>query len=85
MTCATVYGAAKAALENFGRSLAVELAPEGIRVNTIAPDFTATPAMIATYERKFGASERTSQQLANSARMQIPIGRPGAAARDTRR
>ena len=40
-----VYGGMKAAVENFGRSLAVELAPEAIRVNTIAPDKVPTEAM----------------------------------------
>jgi NAD(P)-dependent dehydrogenase (short-subunit alcohol dehydrogenase family) len=38
-----VYAAAKAAVEQFGRTLAVELAPDGIRVNTIAPDYVPTP------------------------------------------
>ena len=38
-----VYAAAKAAVEQFGRTLAVELAPDGIRVNNIAPDYTPTP------------------------------------------
>lgn len=40
-----VYSAAKAAVEQFARSLAVEVAPDGIRVNNIAPDFTPTPNM----------------------------------------
>lgn len=38
-----VYAGAKAGLENFSRALAVELGPEQIRVNTIAPD--QTPSM----------------------------------------
>jgi 3-oxoacyl-[acyl-carrier protein] reductase len=37
-----VYAATKAALEGFGISLARELGPRGIRVNTIAPGFLET-------------------------------------------
>jgi NAD(P)-dependent dehydrogenase (short-subunit alcohol dehydrogenase family) len=40
-----VYSAAKAAVEQFARTLAVEVAPDGIRVNNVAPDFTPTPVM----------------------------------------
>ncbi len=40
-----VYGAAKAAVEHFARSLAVELGPDRIRVNNVAPDYTPTPNM----------------------------------------
>lgn len=38
-----VYGAYKAALLHFTRSLALEVAPAGVRVNAIAPDVTQTP------------------------------------------
>lgn len=41
-----VYSATKAATAHFTRSLAVELAPEGIRVNNVAPDITPTPKML---------------------------------------
>jgi 3-oxoacyl-[acyl-carrier protein] reductase len=37
------YAAAKAGLESFTKSMALELAPWGIRVNAIAPDATITP------------------------------------------
>ncbi len=37
------YGAAKAALVAYGKGLATELAPKGIRVNTITPGNVATP------------------------------------------
>ena len=38
-----LYSAAKAAMESYGRVAAMELAPHGIRVNSIAPGATATP------------------------------------------
>ena len=38
-----IYAAMKAALENLSRTLALELAPRGIRVNTLAPDAVPTP------------------------------------------
>jgi 3-oxoacyl-[acyl-carrier protein] reductase len=38
----SVYAATKAALEGFGRSLARELGPRGIRVNAVAPGFLET-------------------------------------------
>ena len=37
------YSAAKAAVINFTRSLALELAPYGIRVNSVSPGFIETP------------------------------------------
>lgn len=38
----TVYCASKHALEGFSKALAVELAPRGIRVNSVAPTFVET-------------------------------------------
>ncbi len=43
-----VYGASKGALESLTRAAAVELAADGIRVNSVAPGLTETP-MIATW------------------------------------
>jgi NAD(P)-dependent dehydrogenase (short-subunit alcohol dehydrogenase family) len=40
-----VYAACKAGMNNFTRTMALELADHGIRVNAIAPDFTLTPGI----------------------------------------
>ena len=40
---ATVYAAAKAGLDKLGKNMAMELAPHGIRVVTIAPGYTQLP------------------------------------------
>lgn len=42
----SAYGMAKAALTQFTRSLALELAPRGILVNAVAPGFVRTPMSV---------------------------------------
>jgi len=41
----SIYAACKAAMSQFTKTLALELAPRGIRVNCIAPDLIATPGL----------------------------------------
>jgi NAD(P)-dependent dehydrogenase (short-subunit alcohol dehydrogenase family) len=43
LATATIYSATKAAIVSLGKSLAVELAPRGVRVNTLSPGPIATP------------------------------------------
>ena len=65
-----VYSAAKAAVEQFGRTLAVEVGPDGIRVNNVAPDFTPTPNMLRIAGNDAGPPD-------TDRRISIPMGRPG--------
>jgi 3-oxoacyl-[acyl-carrier protein] reductase len=64
----TAYGASKAAIIHFTRTLARELGSSQIRVNCIAPGFVSTE-MTAEADRKFGEQVRDM----------IPIGRYGRA------
>jgi NAD(P)-dependent dehydrogenase (short-subunit alcohol dehydrogenase family) len=67
-----VYAAAKAAVEQFARTLAVELAPDGIRVNNVAPDYVPTPSLAGLAQAGSGALA-TPEGVAAA----IPMGRAG--------
>lgn len=74
-----VYGACKAGMVSFTKSMAVELSGHGIRVNCIAPDHTVTPG---TQGNRAGAvdpaswRERGADELDAMNRL-IPLGREG--------
>ena len=70
---ATVYGATKAALRSFGRTIAKELLPRGIRVNTISPGPIETPII----DR--GLTPEQGQNFREGVRTRIPMGRIGTA------
>jgi NAD(P)-dependent dehydrogenase (short-subunit alcohol dehydrogenase family) len=64
------YGASKAAIESLTRSWAVELAPHGVRVNSIAPGPTDTPGI-----DKLGVPAEAIPQLKQGLVKQVPLGR----------
>lgn len=72
------YSAAKAALTNYSKGLATELAPKGIRVNTVAPGFTETKSAEALI-RRMADTRGTDYDEARQALMDslggIPLGR----------
>ena len=70
----TVYGATKAALRSFGRTFAKELAPGGIRVNTISPGPIVTPIL-----DKNGFTPAQKDAFIDGAKTRIPMGRTGTA------
>jgi NAD(P)-dependent dehydrogenase (short-subunit alcohol dehydrogenase family) len=67
------YAATKGALEQLTRSWALELAPEGVRVNAIAPGPTRTDVLAAA-----GLSQDAIDAMHDYERDRIPTGRLGA-------
>lgn len=67
----TAYSASKAAIDGATRSLAIELAPQGIRVNGVAPGFVETE-MAARLREKL----TTEQFSAIEQKHPLGIGRP---------
>ncbi len=62
------YACAKAGMEMLSRNAALELAPRGIRVNTVSPGLTATPLT---------AGLRTNPEIEAAFMQRIPMSRSG--------
>ena len=72
MPNSSVYGASKAALQSFIRTLSGELIGRGIRLNAVSPGPIATPLY-----GKLGFSEADLKTVADSIKGQVPAGRFG--------
>ena len=68
---AGAYGTFKAALNHYGKGLAVELAPEGIRVNVVSP------GTIYVEDGFWGDKERNQPEMFQGALEMNPMGRMG--------
>ena len=64
----SLYGATKSALAGYAKALAVELAPRGIRVNTVHPGMINTPLI---------HSAALSQDVLDEDKKNYPLGRYG--------
>ncbi|MGL4238022.1 SDR family oxidoreductase [Tabrizicola sp.] len=65
-----VYSATKAAVLSLGKTLAVELAPRGIRVNMVSPGMTETPIL-----GKFGMPPEAQAAMLEGVKAALPAGR----------
>ena len=73
------YAAAKAALTNYSKGLSKEVAPRGIRVNTVAPGYTETKAaeaLVSGWRNERGTSTAAARQGIMESLGGIPLGRP---------
>ncbi|MDE1184222.1 SDR family oxidoreductase [Paraburkholderia sp.] len=61
------YNAAKGAVTNFTRALAMDCGPDGVRVNAVCPTYTRT---------EMTGDMDSDEQLQQAFRQRIPLGRP---------
>ncbi len=66
------YAATKAAVEQLTRSWALELAPDGIRVNALAPGPTESEALASS-----GLTPSTVEEIKEDEAARVPLGRRG--------
>lgn len=75
----TAYGAAKAALSTYSKSLSKEVAPQGIRVNRVSPGWIETEAAVNMARRladHAGTDYEGGKRIIMQSLGGIPLGRP---------
>lgn len=73
-----VYAASKAAVDGFTRSLALDLAPHGITVNSVCPYSIMTDRALNSARRAAGSADQAAVDAALADKAQrIPVGRHG--------
>jgi len=70
-----IYGASKFAVVGFTQGLALELAPEGIRINAIAPGPVETDMWDMAVKKRAGAEGKTPEEFRDAVIKKIPLGR----------
>jgi NAD(P)-dependent dehydrogenase (short-subunit alcohol dehydrogenase family) len=70
----SIYSASKGAVAALVRTLAVELAPRGVRINAVSPATILTPI-----QQKFGLPPDVAEAVARQYTARIPLARFGAA------
>lgn len=73
------YGSAKAALSHYSKGLANEVAPRGVRVNSVTPGFTESDwgrSFVATFADKAGVDYEEGRRMVMNGIGGIPLGRP---------
>jgi NAD(P)-dependent dehydrogenase (short-subunit alcohol dehydrogenase family) len=71
------YSASKFAIIGLAQSMAAELAPAGIRVNTVCPGQIDSVMMDHLFEERAAAADTTSEQERARFVSRIPLGRLG--------
>ena len=74
------YCASKAGVEALTRSLALELAPHGVRVNVVSPGNMATEMHWDELRARAAQSGRSYEDEMEAARRDVPLGRHGTGA-----
>jgi NAD(P)-dependent dehydrogenase (short-subunit alcohol dehydrogenase family) len=74
-----VYSLAKGGIATMTKSLAVALAPKGIRVNAICPAAVETPMLIKFFDRTIEDEEEAKEIQQGYIKASVPLGRAGTA------